>query len=82
MRVCLEDHPKLFNSLVEQADAGRQLEDRPAKLKSVINDFQRMKAKIAANEEKSLLPNAPEDQQRELLRKYVEKTTLPKKSAG
>lgn len=70
LRERLADRPDLFDSLVTQAEVGRQLEEREKKLQGVIADFKRIKAEVASKAIKAELQGArSEEQEIELLRR-------------
>ena len=82
LRERLFDRLDLFEVAEKLQFVGHHMQDRERWLSEWLTRFAAAKAKAAADEEKQKLPNAPEEQQRELLLRYLEKTTLPKKSAG
>ncbi|WP_439626217.1 DNA primase [Gemmata sp.] len=70
LRERLADRPDLFESLVTQAEVGRQLEEREKKLQGVIADFKRIRAEVASKAIKAELQGArSEEQEIELLRR-------------
>jgi DNA primase len=79
LRVRLEDRPDLFESLLTQAEVGRQLEERPKKLQDVIANFRRLKAQATAQSVKEQLAAATDEQAVELLRQLQKTQTQPPK---
>jgi DNA primase len=82
LRERLSDRLDLFEVAVNLQFVGEHMQDRERWLHDWLERFAEAKAKASATKEKELLPNATEEEQSELLRRYLEKTKLPKKSAG
>jgi DNA primase len=82
LRERLTDRPDLFDSLVSQAEVGRQIEDRAQKLQGVIAAFQRVKVEAEEKDLSTALKASQDpDEQRELMRR-LQQTHEKKKNAG
>ena len=81
LRERLADRADLFDSLVTQAEVGRQLEEREKKLQGVIADFRRIKTEVASKALKAELQGAESPEQVEDLLRRLQQTH-EKKTAG